>query len=383
MGQRIDRVGLSWSLAVVALVIIAFAVGFLWMPAQAGGAPSLWSALCRAAGITSAFSAPAAPLGAVAIPSEVIWTPGTQRLIDAGDAARGSALAATCAGCHGANGIGASDQFPNLAAQAATALYKQLSDFHSGKRVSPIMQGFAATLTEQQMADLAAHIATLPAPAASASEPPRLVTVGDPARGLVACAACHGPMGHKLGAPELAGQKTAYVQAQLEAFAAGTRRNDINQQMRAIAHELRAEEISALAQYYGGATKSASPPEGAASAAPTSADTAKASADTAKAAAGTAKASADTAKASADTAKAAQLATKYNCNGCHAEDKKVVGPAYKEIAEKYAGDKSALTKLEHKVKNGGSGVWGSVPMPPNNVPDGDIDTLVQWVLSLK
>ncbi|HTO44570.1 MAG TPA: c-type cytochrome [Burkholderiales bacterium] len=274
MGQRIDRVGLSWSLGVAALVIIAFAVGFLWMPgAQAGGAPSLWSALCRAAGITAASGAPAAPLGAAAIPSEVIWTPTTERLIVAGDAARGSALAATCAGCHGANGIGASDQFPDLAAQPAAALYKQLSDFHSGKRVSPIMQGFAATLTEQQMADLAAHFATLPAPAAGAGEPPRLVTVGDPARGLVACAACHGPMGHKLGAPELAGQKAAYIQAQLEAFAAGTRRNDINQQMRAIAHELRAEEVSALAQYYGGAAKPASPPQGAASAAQTSADT--------------------------------------------------------------------------------------------------------------
>jgi len=269
MSQRTDRVGLWWSLGVAALALIAYAVGFLWLPgAQAGSAPTLWSALCRAAGLTAASSAPAAPREAGAIPSDVVWTPSTERLIVAGDAARGSALAGTCAGCHGANGIGASDQFPNLAAQPAAAVYKQLADFHSGKRVSPIMQGFAATLTEQQMADLAAHFATLRAPAAPAGVPPRLVTVGDPARGLVACAACHGPMGHKLGAPELAGQKTVYLQAQLEAFAAASRRNDINQQMRAIAHELRAEEISTLAQYYGGAAGSAaSPPQATASAA--------------------------------------------------------------------------------------------------------------------
>jgi len=87
--------------------------------------------------------------------------------------------------------------------------------------------------------------------------------------------------------------------------------------------------------------------------------------------------------AAVDKDKAAQLATKYNCQACHAVDKKLVGPAYKEIAKKYAGDKSAQAKLEHKVKNGGSGVWGAVPMPPNNVPDADVKTLVEWVLSLK
>jgi len=87
--------------------------------------------------------------------------------------------------------------------------------------------------------------------------------------------------------------------------------------------------------------------------------------------------------AAVDAAKAQQLATKYNCQGCHAVDKKVVGPGYKEIAKKYAGDKSAEAKLEQKVKNGGSGAWGSMPMPPNNVPDADLKTIVTWVLSLK
>jgi cytochrome c len=92
---------------------------------------------------------------------------------------------------------------------------------------------------------------------------------------------------------------------------------------------------------------------------------------------------ATTGYAAVDDAKAKQLAAKYNCVACHAVDKKVVGPAYSEVAKKYAGDASALGKLEHKVKAGGSGVWGAIPMPPNNVPDADIKTMVEWVLSLK
>jgi len=60
-----------------------------------------------------------------------------------------------------------------------------------------------------------------------------------------------------------------------------------------------------------------------------------------------------------------------------------VGPSYVEVAKKYKGDASAEAKLIAKVKNGGSGVWGTIPMPPNNVPDADIKTLVEWVLFLQ
>jgi cytochrome c len=68
---------------------------------------------------------------------------------------------------------------------------------------------------------------------------------------------------------------------------------------------------------------------------------------------------------------------------CHGVDKKIVGPAFKEIAAKYKGDKSAEAKLEAKVKAGGKGVWGQVPMPPNpQVKDEDIKKIVAWVLSL-
>jgi cytochrome c len=86
--------------------------------------------------------------------------------------------------------------------------------------------------------------------------------------------------------------------------------------------------------------------------------------------------------AAVDAAKAKQLAQKYNCLACHAIDKKLVGPAYEEVAKKYKGDSGAEAKLIAKVKSGGSGVWGQIPMPPNNVPDADVKTLVEWILSL-
>ena len=76
------------------------------------------------------------------------------------------------------------------------------------------------------------------------------------------------------------------------------------------------------------------------------------------------------------------LAKAKNCMACHAIDKKIVGPAYKDVAAKYKGDASAAAKLVEKVKKGGSGVWGPVPMPPNaNVPDADVKALVDWILA--
>lgn len=78
----------------------------------------------------------------------------------------------------------------------------------------------------------------------------------------------------------------------------------------------------------------------------------------------------------------ADLAKKSNCLACHAVDKKLVGPSYQDIAKKYAGQKDAEAKLADKVKKGGKGVWGEVPMPPNaNVKDADIQTLVKWILA--
>ena len=78
------------------------------------------------------------------------------------------------------------------------------------------------------------------------------------------------------------------------------------------------------------------------------------------------------------------LATKKNCMACHAVDKKLVGPAYKEVAAKYAGQKDAADKLAEKVIKGGVGVWGQVPMPANTqVTPAEAKTLVTWILSTK
>jgi cytochrome c len=78
------------------------------------------------------------------------------------------------------------------------------------------------------------------------------------------------------------------------------------------------------------------------------------------------------------------LATAKNCMACHAVDKKLVGPAYKEVAAKYAGDKAAVDKLAAKILKGGSGVWGAVPMPANaQVNEAEAKKLAAWVLSAK
>ena len=77
-----------------------------------------------------------------------------------------------------------------------------------------------------------------------------------------------------------------------------------------------------------------------------------------------------------------ELAQKHNCLACHQVDKKVVGPAFQDVAKKYKGQADAAAKLAEKVKKGSVGVWGQVPMPPNaQVPEADVKTLVKWVLS--
>jgi cytochrome c len=77
------------------------------------------------------------------------------------------------------------------------------------------------------------------------------------------------------------------------------------------------------------------------------------------------------------------LAKAKNCMSCHAIDKKLVGPSYKDVAAKYKGDKGAVAMLAAKVKAGGKGTWGAIPMPPNNVTEDEAKKLVTWVLSIK
>ena len=79
-----------------------------------------------------------------------------------------------------------------------------------------------------------------------------------------------------------------------------------------------------------------------------------------------------------------EMAKRNHCTACHRVDRKLIGPAYLEVARKYAGDGQAEARLNSKVKLGGIGVWGQIPMPPNDkVPDEDIKSLVSWILQLK
>jgi len=86
----------------------------------------------------------------------------------------------------------------------------------------------------------------------------------------------------------------------------------------------------------------------------------------------------------APTAQASEeLAKKYNCLACHSVDKKLVGPAYQDVAAKYKGQAGEQAILVKKIKEGGVGVWGQVPMPPNpTVPDADLNALVTWILGM-
>jgi cytochrome c len=85
-----------------------------------------------------------------------------------------------------------------------------------------------------------------------------------------------------------------------------------------------------------------------------------------------------------DAHASADLTRKYNCVACHAEAQKKVGPAYQDIAKKYAGQTDAADRLAKKIRSGGSGVWGAMPMPPHpQVPESDARAMATYVLGIK
>ncbi|MGA9545220.1 MAG: hypothetical protein WBQ85_16710 [Candidatus Sulfotelmatobacter sp.] len=200
------------------------------------------------------------------IPSYVEWTPDTFAATSRGDAFRGMLLARRCDHCHGAEGFSAVGYTPNLAGIDRLTIWKQLEDFRSHKRLSREMNPIAESLSPRDVADVVAYYAKLPAFAdpqdnrifpqsrpdpGHAAMASRLVSFGDGERGIPSCQACHGPIGYRPGAPLLVNQNAEYVLNQLEAFASGSRANDINMPMRTIAGLLTEDERHALAQYYG------------------------------------------------------------------------------------------------------------------------------------
>ena len=259
------RIGWLSSVGLVAVgVILGF--GVLGREQQNGRPLGLWAGICRGLGITADDGPAGEPQPPLRTPTRISWTAATLAQVASGDVERGEFIAMNCTVCHGEQGVSSSDLYPSLAGMDPAVIYKQLDDFRTGKRLWGAMNGIAQALSPKASADAAAYFAGCDGGSGpldvdrsraghslrSPDPIDRLVFTGDPARGIPACSACHGPGGRKDGAPTLLGQNSAYAERQLAAFAQGMRRNDIHQQMRAIAGELSPEERHRLAEFFAG-----------------------------------------------------------------------------------------------------------------------------------
>ena len=202
------------------------------------------------------------------------WTPASLRqalaALPPGDAGRGQALNRDlfCASCHGNEGVAPTLNWPHLAGQKVAYTAKMMLDYQSGPRQEGergrLMHDVGVVLSPQEIADLAAYYASLPAPRESTTPRPVLqpsatdlpaavlVRKGDPSRLITPCASCHGAAGEggRLEAPVLAGQNPRYFPRTLLDYQHGIRANDGKKTMRAFTRGLTPAEIAALAVYY-------------------------------------------------------------------------------------------------------------------------------------
>lgn len=178
-----------------------------------------------------------------------------------GDVEAGKAKSAVCAACHGPDGNSLAPQWPKLAGQHAAYLEKQLADFKAGKRSDPAMGPVAASLSEDEIPDLAAYYVQQEIAIGKAAKEHlalgRAVYHGGvQSSGVPACMACHGPSGKgnpAAGFPALRGQHAEYTEKQLQAYASGQRSNDgEGAVMRDIAARLSNKEMQAVASYIQG-----------------------------------------------------------------------------------------------------------------------------------
>lgn len=184
----------------------------------------------------------------------------------AADPAKGQQVAAgVCAGCHGPDGNSQIPTNPKLAGQIEAYIAKQLGNFKASgdkpaERPNPIMAGMAATLSDEDVRNVAAFYASQTINPDTAKNKQtieigqKIWRGGDASKGLPACAGCHGPAGAGLPAqfPRVAGQFADYTEAQLKAFRDGVRANDPNKMMRSIALKMTDPEIKAVADYAAG-----------------------------------------------------------------------------------------------------------------------------------
>ena len=177
-----------------------------------------------------------------------------------GSAEEGQAKSATCVACHGATGNSPNPEWPNIAGQHYPYIVKQLLAFKAGERQNPLMTPIAQTLSEDDMADLAAYyskqtLTGLEAAADRVEQGQRLYRGGNVQPAIAACSGCHGPNGQGNPTalyPAIQGQHATYVAAQLRAYRAGTRQTDQNQIMRDVARSMSDAQIDAVAAYVQG-----------------------------------------------------------------------------------------------------------------------------------
>lgn len=216
-------------------------------------------------------------VAATPAPAEAVPAPAAAPVaVGPGDPAAGQAKAMVCAACHGMDGNSIDPQYPKLGGQHEHYTARQLALFKSGERVNAIMMAFAVGLQPQDMRDIGAWYASQKPTVGVASDElipgreetfkargQRLYRSGDPARGIPACMACHGPAG--LGNPGsayplLSGQHTNYTKAKLIAFRSGEvwgREDNANQIMTMIAANLDDDDIEALSSYIEGLHRAA------------------------------------------------------------------------------------------------------------------------------
>lgn len=258
MSERLFSIRDAWvrtSIAITAgIALVAALVGFFVLPPiqQGTNIAGLWDSFCSAAGLISTPATQTAVqtgyrTTGVEVTPQMLTSPSSEAI------GRGATFALRCTMCHGARGLSEANS-PNLAGQYPAVIYKQLLDFKSGARTSVVMEPLVATLSDQDMRELAAYYAYLPPlppyhpPGAGPS--PLIVLVGAPMRNIPPCGSCHGGLSNKTGSAWLEGQPEAYLRAQLVAFASGTRHNDISGQMRNVARNMTRAEIDAAARYY-------------------------------------------------------------------------------------------------------------------------------------
>ena len=176
--------------------------------------------------------------------------------------APGEATPAPCDACHGAHGEGmAAAHVPRIAGQSAEYLKKQLDDYASGSRDNSVMRNFAKALSDGQRSKLAAHYASMSAPAgppdakldaSQLARGHRLAYQGDEQLRVQACNGCHGPDGIGVlhAAPYLAGQPADYLASALKSFQQGTRKNDAGELMRSVVKQLTDADVIAISGYY-------------------------------------------------------------------------------------------------------------------------------------